>query len=58
MLAGGGWATVAQKRSHRQLKDGTKTGRVTVEGKPNHDVSNGTLNSILKQAGLTKDDLP
>ncbi|SPF40401.1 hypothetical protein SBF1_2200004 [Candidatus Desulfosporosinus infrequens] len=37
--------------SHIQLKHPTKTGKVTV---PNHkgDLAPGTLNSILKQAGL------
>jgi predicted RNA binding protein YcfA (HicA-like mRNA interferase family) len=29
-----------------------KPGRVTVAGKPSEDVAPGTLNSILKQAGL------
>ncbi len=36
----------------RQLKHPAKSGRVTVPGKPSHDLAPGTLNSILKQAGL------
>jgi len=40
------------KGSHRQFKHPTKRGTVTVAGKPNIDVPPGTLNSILKQAGL------
>ena len=32
--------------------DDRKAGRVTVAGKPSDEVSPGTLNSILKQAGL------
>jgi predicted RNA binding protein YcfA (HicA-like mRNA interferase family) len=32
----------------------TTRGRVTVHGKPSDDIAPGTLNSILKQAGLTK----
>ena len=40
--------------SHRQLKHPTKSSRVTVAGKPNDDLPLGTLNSILKQAGLKK----
>ena len=40
------------KGSHRQYKHPTKPGAVTVSGKPNVDVPPGTLNSILKQAGL------
>ena len=47
-----GWYHVVTRGSHRQLKHPTKPGRVTVAGKPNDDVAPGTLNSILKQAGL------
>jgi len=53
-----GWYQVVQRGSHRQFKHPTKPGRVTLAGKPNHTVPPGTLNSILKQAQLTKDDLP
>lgn len=49
-----GWAIVATRGSHRQLKHPTKLGRVTVPGKPSDDVAAGTLNSILKQSGLRK----
>ena len=49
-----GWLEVAQKGSHRQFKHPTKPGRVTVPGKPGDDVPPGTLNSILKQAGLKR----
>jgi predicted RNA binding protein YcfA (HicA-like mRNA interferase family) len=48
-----GWEPVAArtKGSHIQLKHPNKPGKVTV---PNHkgDIAPGTLNSILKQAGL------
>ena len=47
-----GWSMVAQKGSHRQYKHPTKTGRVTVAGHPKDDLAPGTLNSILRQAGL------
>ena len=47
-----GWILVAQKGSHRQYKHPTKPGRVTVAGHPKDDVAPGTLNSILRQAGL------
>jgi predicted RNA binding protein YcfA (HicA-like mRNA interferase family) len=40
------------KRSHRQYKHPSKRGRVTVPGKLSEDLAPGTLNSILKQAGL------
>ena len=47
-----GWFLIATEGGHRQYKHSTKPGRVTVPGKPNDDLPPGTLNSILKQAGL------
>ncbi|MBI3457983.1 MAG: type II toxin-antitoxin system HicA family toxin [Candidatus Rokubacteria bacterium] len=41
--------------SHRQYKHPSKPGIVTVAGKPSLDVPPGTLNAILKQAGLKKE---
>jgi predicted RNA binding protein YcfA (HicA-like mRNA interferase family) len=52
VLAEHGWRIIRQKGSHRQLQHPTKPGTVTVAGKPSVDVPPGTLNSILKQAGL------
>lgn len=52
MLDMDGWHLVATRGSHRQFKHETKPGRVTVAGKPSDDLAPGTLNSILKQAGL------
>ncbi len=54
MLLDDGWSPVATRGSHRQFKHTTKQGRVTVPGKPSDDLAPGTLNSILKQAGLKK----
>ncbi len=47
-----GWTMVAQKGSHRQYKNPDLPGRVTIPGNLNDDIPKGTLNSILKQAGL------
>jgi predicted RNA binding protein YcfA (HicA-like mRNA interferase family) len=52
MLQDDGWFLVATRGSHRQFRHSAKAGRVTVPGKPNDDLAPGTLNSILKQAGL------
>jgi predicted RNA binding protein YcfA (HicA-like mRNA interferase family) len=52
MIEHDGWYVVATKGSHRQYKHPAKTGRVTIAGHPGHDVAPGTLNSVLKQAGL------
>jgi predicted RNA binding protein YcfA (HicA-like mRNA interferase family) len=47
-----GWYLVATRGSHRQYRHPTKSGRVTIAGRPSDDFAPGTLNSILKQAGL------
>jgi predicted RNA binding protein YcfA (HicA-like mRNA interferase family) len=47
-----GWFLVATRGSHRQYKHSVKSGRVTIAGKPSDDLAPGTMNSILKQAGL------
>lgn len=52
LLEDDGWEAVQQVGSHRQYKHPTKKGRVTVAGKPGHDVPKGTLASILRQAQL------
>jgi predicted RNA binding protein YcfA (HicA-like mRNA interferase family) len=46
------WYLVVTQGSHRQFKHPTKPGRVTVAGQSSADIPKGTLNSILKQAGL------
>lgn len=52
LLEKDGWYLARTKGSHRQFKHETKFGTVTVAGKESLDVPPGTLNSILKQAGL------
>jgi len=54
MLLDEGWVLAATRGSHRQYKHPFRPGRVTVPGKPGDDLAPGTLNSILKQAGLKK----
>jgi predicted RNA binding protein YcfA (HicA-like mRNA interferase family) len=54
MLQDDGWFLVTTRGSHRQFKHPLKPGRVTVAGKPSDVLAPGTLNSILKQAGLKK----
>lgn len=51
LLKEDGWIEKAQKGSHLQLVHDSKSGKVTI---PIHsgDLKPGTLNSILKQAGL------
>jgi predicted RNA binding protein YcfA (HicA-like mRNA interferase family) len=52
LLKEDGWILERNRGSHRQFKHPDKPGTVTVSGKPGVDVPPGTLNSILKQAGL------
>ncbi|MBW4542741.1 MAG: type II toxin-antitoxin system HicA family toxin [Myxacorys chilensis ATA2-1-KO14] len=47
-----GWYLARTRGSHRQYKHPNKPGLVTVPGKPGDDLAPGTLDSILKQAGL------
>jgi predicted RNA binding protein YcfA (HicA-like mRNA interferase family) len=47
-----GWYIVDQDGSHAQLKHPTKPRKVTVPIHGSKDIPPGTLNSILKQAGL------
>ena len=47
-----GWRLDRTRGDHRQYVHATKPGTVTVPGHPGDDVPAGTLNSILKQAGL------
>ncbi len=54
MLQDDGWFLAVTRGGHRQFKHPLKPGRVTVPGKPGDDLAPGTLNSILKQAGLKK----
>ncbi|MFM7077419.1 MAG: type II toxin-antitoxin system HicA family toxin [Planctomycetaceae bacterium] len=51
-LEADGWVQVRQRGNHRQFRHPRKSGTVTVAGKPSSDVPQGTLNSVLKQAGL------
>ncbi len=54
MLEGDGWVLARTRGSHRQYKHPRKSGVVTLAGKPGEDLAPGTLNSVLKQAGMKK----
>jgi predicted RNA binding protein YcfA (HicA-like mRNA interferase family) len=57
LLQADGWQQVRQKGSHRQFRHAYKPGTVTVAGSPNIDMPPGTLNSVMKQAGLKGKDI-
>jgi len=52
LLIEDGWYQVATRGSHRQYKHPEKPGRVTIAGKPGHDLAPGTYASIMKQARI------
>ncbi len=55
LLKQNGWQQVVQRGSHRQFHHPTKPGRVTVAGRPSKELAPGTLASILRQSGLSKE---
>lgn len=54
LIESDGWFQVRVTGSHRQFHHAFKAGTVTIAGKPGTDVPPGTLNSVLKPAGLKK----
>ncbi|HWO72878.1 MAG TPA: type II toxin-antitoxin system HicA family toxin [Dehalococcoidia bacterium] len=56
LIESDGWYLVRTKGSHRQYKHPTKPGVVTIAGNANRDLAHGTWNSILRQAGLRKEE--
>ena len=52
LIESDGWYWVRTKGSHHQYKHPTKPGLVTVPGNQGKEMAVGTLNNILKQAGL------
>jgi predicted RNA binding protein YcfA (HicA-like mRNA interferase family) len=55
LLEGDGWRLARTRGSHRQYTHTSKPGTVTVAGRPSLDIPPGTLNAILKQAGLKRE---
>ena len=47
-----GWRLVQTKAGHRRYHRPSKPGTVTVAGEANVDIPPGTLNNVVKQAGL------
>jgi predicted RNA binding protein YcfA (HicA-like mRNA interferase family) len=53
-LEANGWVEVRRKGSHRQYKHSDNPNLITVPDHAGVDLKPGTLNSILKKAGLMK----
>lgn len=54
LLENDGWYLARTKGSHRQFKHPSEIWSCYSSGKESVDVPRGTMNSILKQAGLKK----
>jgi len=54
MIEKDGWRFHSQKGSHRQFVHPSKSGRVTVPGKPGDDLTHDLINSIYRQAQMRK----
>jgi predicted RNA binding protein YcfA (HicA-like mRNA interferase family) len=52
MIEREGWFVVRIRGSHRQFRHAERKGLVTIAGNLDDDMAKGTLNSVLKQAGL------
>ena len=50
-----GWRLVRTRGSHRHYKHTEKPGLVTIAGRMSKELAPGTWSSILKQAGLDKE---
>ena len=51
-----GWYNVGVKGSHRHFKHPTKPGKVTVPGALSGVLKRKTMESILRQSGLRRED--
>ena len=52
LVEGEGWELIRTTGSHRHFKHGDKRGLVTVSGNLHDEMPKGTLNNVLRQAGL------
>lgn len=55
LLKENGWYVERTRGSHRQLRNPTKAGTVTVSGHMKDDIHPKTLRSALRQADLERD---
>jgi predicted RNA binding protein YcfA (HicA-like mRNA interferase family) len=52
LLHRNGWVLKAQKGSHKQFIHPKRSGKITVADHGKNEIPPGTLNAILKHAGL------
>jgi len=56
LIESDGWKLHRQSGDHRQFRHPAKPGLVTISGHPDDEVRPGTLNSVLKQAQIERED--
>jgi predicted RNA binding protein YcfA (HicA-like mRNA interferase family) len=52
LLENHGWVIERQRGSHRQMKHSANPNVLTIAGRDSEELRPGTLNDILKKAGL------
>ena len=55
LIEADGWYLVGTRGSHRQYEHARRPGRVTIAGGLADDLAPGTLNCVLKQAGMRRE---
>jgi predicted RNA binding protein YcfA (HicA-like mRNA interferase family) len=55
-VEGAGWKLARTRGSHRQYRNPTRPGLVTIAGKPSDTLHPKTWASIVKQAGISEQD--
>ncbi len=55
LLEQNGWVLQRTRGDHRRYTHPRRLGAITVPGNLGHDVATGTLNSVLKIAGLKRE---
>ena len=55
MVDGAGWVLVRTRGDHRQFHHPARPGTVAISGKLGVDMPKGTLNSVMRQAGLKEE---
>ena len=55
LVEAAGWVLIRTKGDHRQFHHPTRPGTVTISGNLGIDMPKGTLNSVMRQAGLKQD---
>jgi len=56
LIESDGWSLHRQSGDHRQFRHPVKSGLVTISGHLDDEIRPGTLNSVLKQAQIEREE--